>query len=809
MSLLPPFFSGLDSMSGQIYILCASLALERLGRDPHDLHAWKLHVILPQLLLSPVPVGHGVTPVIRSRCQLFLEGAWDQLFGDVQMSDRHVSSVDSEQRVVSDVMKLVKAGELRRAAQRLECSQVAPANRDTLELLRRLHPSGDSVPSLPASEIDRLSGLAIDLRREDFDAVLKKLPSASAPGPSYWRWEHIRVLAHSAANGDALFSLCCQLAKGSVPEEVRTYLAGARLVAFLKDPGGDRTKIRPLAAGEVFRKLVGKVICRQLAGDFSAHFCGEVEPGQSSVAAQLGVAVRSGSEVMVHTIQASLEANPEWVDISMDIKNAFNTVHRSSMFQEVVATFPQLYAFTKLCYGCSPVLQFRMQGGGEVEYGEVLSCEGAQQGDPLGPLYYALAMHPVIKQVAREYPSCLAVALLDDAHILGPAGDAFGAYGRFLQLARERGGEVVPAKSLVYSPRGDVSVFPEGMALNRDTGLRHTFSPVLKVPVSLDDEVVRSGLDGIIDGQQRLLRELGRVPCLQSRSLLLFYCAHPRVGYWTRTVLPRLLSGAAAMYDAAVREAWQQMHPGAPLGELALKAVELVGGLTPSSRVSPAAYLSSWYACGPTMRMAFPILMQMVGSFSSSVLPSLVALQNADFMVGGAFYRIEMSVEHGEQLPYWSPDAQLFSALREEGPGVNKPPQRVHAKALLTEDWMSVRSSLGPQETCWWDSLTLGRLGLRFLRTIPSHPGVRMCSEDFHIASRWFQGAHQPIVGRNRQCSDCGASVDPVGSHLLSCRGGSGSGGGNYYTYIHHRLRNEVCLMARSAFPLADVRLED
>ena len=72
----------------------------------------------------------------------------------------------------------------------------------------------------------------------------------------------------------------------------------------------------------------------------------------------------------------------------------------------------------------------------------------------------------------------------------------------------------------MYSPRGDVSVFPEGMALNRDTGLRHAVSPVLKVPVSLDDEVVRSGLDGIIDGQQRLLRELGRVPCLQSWSLL-------------------------------------------------------------------------------------------------------------------------------------------------------------------------------------------------------------------------------------------------------------------------------------------------
>ena len=34
-------------------------------------------------------------------------------------------------------------------------------------------------------------------------------------------------------------------------------------------------------------------------------------------------------------------------------------------------------------------------------------------------------------------------------------------------------------------------------------------------------------------------------------------------------------------------------------------------------------------------------------------------------------------------------------------------------------------------------------------------------------------------------------------------------GGGNVFTYIHNRLRNEIYRMARSAFPLADVRLED
>ena len=65
------------------------------------------------------------------------------------------------------------------------------------------------------------------------------------------------------------------------------------------------------------------------------------------------------------------------------------------------------------------------------------------------------------------------------------------------------------------------------------------------------------------------------------------------------------------------------------------------------------------------------------------------------------------------------------------------------------------------------------------------------------------------MLGQVGQCADCGTQIDLLGLHLLACRGGSGSGGGNFYTYVHHRLRNELARMAKSAFPLAEVRLED
>ena len=93
-----------------------------------------------------------------------------------------------------------------------------------------------------------------------------------------------------------------------------------------------------------------------------------------------------------------------------------------------------------------------------VEFGEVLSTEGAQQGDPLGTFYWCVANHPVITQVAAEVPGVLMPAFIDDFNILGPADRALQAMGKFIELSGARGGVVVPSKSHVYSPEGDLDV---------------------------------------------------------------------------------------------------------------------------------------------------------------------------------------------------------------------------------------------------------------------------------------------------------------------------------------------------------------
>ena len=52
------------------------------------------------------------------------------------------------------------------------------------------------------------------------------------------------------------------------------------------------------------------------------------------------------------------------------------------------------------------------------------SCCGVQQGDPFGPLGFALALHPVIERIKRELPGLIVNAwYLDDGILCGSACD--------------------------------------------------------------------------------------------------------------------------------------------------------------------------------------------------------------------------------------------------------------------------------------------------------------------------------------------------------------------------------------------------
>ena len=97
---------------------------------------------------------------------------------------------------------------------------------------------------------------------------------------------------------------------------------------------------------------------------------------------QLGIGTPGGCEAAVHSARRYLEAlPPDHVMVKLDFSNAFNSIRRREMLLSVYNRVAELYAHCRSAYNQSSCLYFDPY--------IVLSEEDAQQGDPIGPCYFA------------------------------------------------------------------------------------------------------------------------------------------------------------------------------------------------------------------------------------------------------------------------------------------------------------------------------------------------------------------------------------------------------------------------------------
>jgi hypothetical protein len=164
----------------------------------------------------------------------------------------------------------------------------------------------------------------LPLTAEDIQAGLRSILKGSAPGASGLRHSHIDGMItapspQAAATAlEALVSLVNKLASGRAPSSFATWLCGAPLTALAKAYGG----VRPIAAGEVIRRLVAKCLM------------GRVNQSAQALLAplQMGVAVQGGAVAIIHTTRrlvldhAVQSSDPDWALLQVDFSNAFNLV---------------------------------------------------------------------------------------------------------------------------------------------------------------------------------------------------------------------------------------------------------------------------------------------------------------------------------------------------------------------------------------------------------------------------------------------------------------------------------------------------
>ena len=553
---------------------------------------------------------------------------------------------------------------------------------------------------------------ALQVTETELIAAIKSFPAGSAGGPDGIRPQHILDLTNNQEAGPALVTSLTtfinMLLAGCCPDTVIPVFFGGSLIALEKKCGG----IRPIAIGYTLRRLAAKC-----ANTHALHTI-----GAKLLPEQLGLGTPGSCEAAVHATRRFL-ANmpPDYLLVKLDFSNAFNNIHRDAMLSAAAEHVPSIYQFCLSSYEKTTLLKFSSH--------IILSQEGCQQGDPLGPLLFCLAIHPLIVSCN----SSLKMAFMDDVTLGGPAATVASDVAMIKAEGASRGLFLNDQKCESITANGQ----PPDDALLRDfIQLTPTSATLLGAPL-----IIGPAMDKCL--QQRcndLERAISRLELITSHDALVLLRASFSAPTMQHTLRSSPCAGRVELtqFDALLRSAlskicnisltddqWLQASLPVRAGGLGIRRV--------SSLATPAFIAS---AVG-TRNLQDQILNTAPGSYSELDI-----------------YQQSWQANYGDMPTLTSPAKQQTW----DKPIVQLELSQLMERHTDTYDKARLLAASSKHSGDWLHAIPISSCGLRLDDEV-----VRMA-----VGLRLGINICEPHV-----CI-CGSVVDVRGSHALSCKHTSG-----------------------------------
>ena len=535
---------------------------------------------------------------------------------------------------------------------------------------------------------------------------------------------------------------------GKVPKDFAPWIAGARLIGLV-NPSND---LRPIAIGEIWRRLASKVALLKVTTD-AASFLSPL---------QMGVGVSCGVEAIIHSVRSVTEAkgsDPSLLLFKADFKNVFNLTNRTEIFRSVASKFPQLSKYVEFCYGAK----------GKLQFGEhyLSSSIGVQQGDPLAPLLFSLVLHPLATRIKAECPDLIFNAwYLDDGTFIGPRAsilkviDILKTYGPPLGLVLNLGKSEIWWPSM--EPELTSETFPE-LQMVLDTGII-----VLGSFVGNSVYCNRS-FEKAVEEVKGSLLSLKNLDDAQIEFTLLRVClGFPKINYLLRTLPSSLVIQGIGKFDSYMDEALVNVLAGYPLDLAKRQLASLPPKLGGLGIPQAASLCNAIFVASASQSLPMRLLVPDASEFS---LPS------QDF--------VPLLASLNDQC---KPDVPITLTLLQSHPK----PQKwcvslVHA---VTKKNLLLTSSLTDSARI----LSCSMYASGFWLTAPpiQSLGYVLGSRAFRRLLRLRLGLPIGVIPRNGNCSRCkNANIDAYGNHAISCYGlyGLHYRHTNVAKSIHHYLK--------------------